>query len=53
MDSINYWYECIALAADDWEIRLTEEQITSLAEAVQDAHDYYEVLKALNYKKEN
>ena len=41
MDSLDYWKECISLAADECGAALTNEQISAIAESVQGGHECY------------
>ena len=38
---MNYWQECIAVAAEECGLTITDEQRDYLAEAVEGAHEYY------------
>lgn len=37
----DYWQECIAIAAEECELKLTEEQLECLASAAESGHDHY------------
>lgn len=37
----DYWQECISIAAEECELKLTPEQLTYLAEAVEGGHEHY------------
>ena len=39
--ALDYWVECIAVAAEECEATLTDEQITYLAEAAEGGHEHY------------
>lgn len=41
MTGLEYWKECIAIAAEDCGLELTDEQIAYLAESVQGGHENY------------
>ena len=41
MDTLDYWKECIEIAADEGGFELTESQIVHLAESVQGGHENY------------
>lgn len=41
MNTIDYWKECIAEAACDCGLAITEDQLNALAEAVQSGHENY------------
>lgn len=41
MDSLDYWKECISLAADECGVVLTGEQLTEIAESVKGGHENY------------
>ncbi len=41
MDSLDYWKECIAIAADECGATLTAEQIEEIAESVKGGHECY------------
>lgn len=41
MDSLDYWKECISLAADECGAVLTAEQISEIAEIVKGGHENY------------
>jgi len=41
MDRLDYWKECIAIAADECGATLTAEQIEEIAESVQGGHENY------------
>jgi hypothetical protein len=41
MKPIEYWKECLSCAADDISLKLTEEQLEYLADAVQGGHENY------------
>lgn len=41
MSDIDYWSECIAQAAEECGLPITNEQLTVLAEAVQNGHENY------------
>ncbi|MGN7867740.1 hypothetical protein [Paracoccus sp. 22332] len=41
MDPLDYWKECISIAADEGGFELTTDQITQLAESVQGGHENY------------
>ncbi len=37
----DYWKECMAIAADECELKLTPEQLDYLASSAESAHDHY------------
>ena len=37
----DYWQECISIAAEECDLKLTHEQLTYLAEAVEGGHEHY------------
>ena len=37
----DYWKECIAIAAEDCDLKLTSEQLECLAESAQMGHEHY------------
>lgn len=41
MTDVEYWKECISIAADECELSLTDEQLTCLAESVSGGHENY------------
>lgn len=41
MNSLDYWKECISIAADECGANLTAEQIEGIAESVQGGHENY------------
>lgn len=41
MTGIDYWKECVSLAADDCGADLTEEQLVHIAESVQGGYENY------------
>ena len=41
MDSLDYWKECISLAADECGAVLTEKQLNEIAESVKGGHENY------------
>ena len=41
MEKIEYWKECILIAAEDCGLSMTSEQLESLAESVQGGHENY------------
>lgn len=41
MNTLDYWKECLSNSAGECGLTLTEEQLTRLAEAVENAHDNY------------
>lgn len=38
---MDYWTECIAIAADECELKLTQEQLECLASAAESGHEHY------------
>jgi hypothetical protein len=38
---LDYWKECIAIAAEECELALTPEQLNYLAEAAESGHEHY------------
>ena len=40
-NSLNYWTECIAQAAENCDLELTREQLECLAEAAENGHEHY------------
>lgn len=38
---LDYWKECISIAADECDLTLTAEQLDSIAESVQGGHENY------------
>lgn len=41
MESIDYWKECISIAADECELSLTSEQLDYLASSAESGHEHY------------
>ena len=41
MSELEYWKECISIAADECDLKLTDDQIAALAESVQGGHENY------------
>ncbi|MBB6580055.1 hypothetical protein HNP33_004181 [Comamonas odontotermitis] len=41
MTDLDYWKECISIAADECELALTHEQLTYLADSVSGGHENY------------
>lgn len=41
MTGLDYWKECISIAADECELTLTPEQLTYLADSVSGGHENY------------
>ena len=41
MNQLDYWKECISLAAEDCGLAMTSEQLESLADSVQGGHENY------------
>lgn len=41
MSELEYWKECISIAADECGLKLTDDQIAALAESVQGGHENY------------
>lgn len=41
MSDLSYWEEIICQAADDYDISLTKEQLTALADAASSGHEHY------------
>src|SRR5687768_4418901 len=39
--SLDYWKECIAIACEDVDLKLTDEQLTALAEGAMEGHEHY------------
>lgn len=39
--TIDYWKECISIAADECDLSLTKEQLDYLASSVEGGHDNY------------
>ena len=40
-NSYDYWEECIAIAAEECDLKLTPEQLKYLAEAAEGGHEHY------------
>ena len=38
---IDYWKECLSIGADECGLRVTEEQLTALAESAAGGHEHY------------
>lgn len=38
---LDYWRECIAIAAEECELVLTEDQLHALADSAESGHDHY------------
>lgn len=41
MDYVDYWKECISIAADECDLTLTDEQLACLAESAKGGHENY------------
>lgn len=41
MTSLDYWKECISIAADECGLSLSDDQLTALAEGAESGHEYY------------
>ena len=41
MDKLDYWAECISIAADECGLEITAEQLSELASSVQSGHENY------------
>lgn len=41
MDTLDYWEECISIAAEDCELKLSSEQLTCLANGAESGHEHY------------
>jgi len=41
MSDLEYWEECISLGAEECDLKLTKEQLTTLAESVSGGHEHY------------
>lgn len=41
MSDLDYWRECISIAAEECELKLTQEQLDCLAGSVSDGHENY------------
>ena len=41
MNSIDYWKECISIAADECDLSITEQQLCELAASVEGGHENY------------
>lgn len=41
MTDLDYWKECISIAADEHDISLTSEQLDALADAASSGHEHY------------
>lgn len=40
-DDLDYWRECISIAADECDLTLTAEQVTALADGASSGHEHY------------
>lgn len=38
---LDYWRECVSIAAEECDLEMTAEQLNALAESVQAGHEYY------------
>ena len=41
MEDLDFWKECIGIAADECDLQLTNEQLTCLAESASAGHENY------------
>lgn len=41
MEDLDFWKECIGIAADECDLELTDEQLTCLAESAKGGHENY------------
>lgn len=41
MNTLDYWKECIGIAADEIDLVLTDEQLTQLAQSAEGGHENY------------
>lgn len=41
MTDLDYWKECVSIAADECDLSMTEEQLSYIADSVSSGHEHY------------